>query len=267
MNDLSTASTTTSIMLRAVAFNNDGVSMVERGAYNEATESFVNVLESLKPFIPRPGIASYLTHESVVSKTCGVNEGESSPVSSGSQDQLLEDSQQGPRSNSDKFQSNYPPPAPPSLSSERHFVFRDPIEIPVDVITKVTQPSTRLVIKFVVVAMYNLALASHLRALETNDASILRRAKKVYELAFQMHLEESCDVTLLYSLAVMNNLALIYHTMGDEERSKTYFKNMLATMMYLQESDEAKTIRQWEGLFSNVMDMMFKEQVVAASAA
>jgi hypothetical protein len=32
----------------------------------------------------------------------------------------------------------------------------------------------------------------------------LIRAKKLYEYAFQIHLQESCDVTILYSLALMN---------------------------------------------------------------
>lgn len=150
----------------------------------------------------------------------------------------------------------------------QHFVFRDPIDIPYDVVPTMEEPSDKLINKFVVVIMYNLALSVHLSAIQGHfDVISLKRARKLYELAFQMHLEESCDVTLLYSLALMNNLGLIYHSLGEEERSRTCFENMLATMMYLLESDEAKSIKQWDGLLSNVMDRIFKEQVIAAPAA
>jgi hypothetical protein len=153
--------------------------------------------------------------------------------------------------------------------TKRNFVFRDPIEIPFDVVPTTEEPSDELINKFVVVIMYNLAVSVHLSALQCpyNVVSNLTRARRLYELAFQMHLEESCDVTLLYSLALMNNLGLIYQALGEEERSKTCFKNMLSTMMYLLESDEAKTIKQWDGLLSNVMDRMFTDGKVAAPAA
>jgi hypothetical protein len=266
MNTISLATTTADVMLLAVAFNNEGVSLVEHGTYKEATESFANVLACLRPLIPGPGISSYMTDESTASTSCDAHHG-ASPVSSGPPESQQNDISPTDTNTYDKFQYTNPPPATPSPSCESHFIFRDPIEIPVDVIVRVAHPSTRLVMKFVVVAMYNLALASHLHALESNDSEILRQAQKLYEFAFQMHLDEACDVTLLFSLAVMNNLALIYHARGYEERSKSCFSKMLTAMMYLQESDEAKSIRQWEDLFSNVMDMMFKEQVVAASAA
>jgi hypothetical protein len=158
-----------------------------------------------------------------------------------------------------------------------YFVFQDPIEIPLDVIPRRSAPSKKLITKFVVVTMYNLALAVHLSAeaeAENCDMSSddddydddrderrlveLARAQRLYELAFQMHLEESCDVTLLYSLALMNNLGLIYRIMGDVDRSQRCFQNQLSTMMYLLEAQEARTIKQWDGLFSNVMNFVLK---------
>ena len=180
---------------------------------------------------------------------------------------------------------------------EEYFIFQDPIEIPLDVVPKRSAPSKKLITKFVVVVMYNLALAVHMSAehspvqeeshccdhcdcdgdidmsLSSYDDEerrriMLVRAQKLYELAFQMHLEESCDVTLLYSLALMNNLGLIYRMTGDVDRSQRCFKNQLSTMMYLLEAQEARTIKQWDGLFSNVMNFVLKEQMdISAPAA
>merc|ERR1712182_154500 len=87
--------------------------------------------------------------------------------------------------------------------------------------------SSDLFSKFIMIVMYNLALTLHLQAIEDDNNSnnkgrgrgsinkrakrLFSRARKLYELAFEMHLDESCeDVNLLFTLALINNLGLIY---------------------------------------------------------
>jgi hypothetical protein len=83
------------------------------------------------------------------------------------------------------------------------------------------------------------------------------RSRKLYELSFEMHLDESCDVNLLFTLALINNLGLVYYTLNEQKRSQTCFKNMFSTMMYLMDTNESSTIKEWDGLISNVMDILF----------
>ena len=147
---------------------------------------------------------------------------------------------------------------------DQQYIFSDPIEIPSEA-TKAA-PSQRLCSKLSMVVMYNLALSFHLSALAQGCIARLARAKKLYELAFQMHLEESCEVTLLYSLALMNNLGLVYQLLNDMERSNQCFQHLLATMMFLLESEEAHKIKQWDGLMSNVLGLIFTDHAVAAAA-
>jgi hypothetical protein len=45
------------------------------------------------------------------------------------------------------------------------------------------------------------------------------------------------------------------------------FQKMLATMMFLLEANEAHTIKQWDGLLSNVMGYIFIQKDAAAPAA
>lgn len=144
------------------------------------------------------------------------------------------------------------------------FLFRDPIEIPIHTVLK-SSPSTRLFVKLSIVFIYNLALAFHLSAIQTRDNFQLERAKRLYEYAFQMHLEENCDVTLLYSMALLNNLGLIYKATDEDERSQKCFRNMLSTMMYLLASDEARNISQWGGLLSNVLGLILQDRVAPAA--
>jgi hypothetical protein len=278
---------TSSTMFRAVVFNNEGVRRIENELYNDAVASFTVVLQELNPILPNSP-AQHMLRDSTTITTPSTTPFQVSTFSSHQrhyplqQQQQREQQQQRQRQQQQEVctsesrkewgsgsSSSTLPIIHDSLSNgeREHFIFRDPIEIPLDVLPTMEEPTDRLVNKFVVVVLYNLALSVHLSALQCHDRNCLIRARKLYELAFRMHLEESSDVTLLYSLALMNNLGLIYHALGEEDRSKTCFKNMLTTMMYLLESDEAKTIKQWDGLFSNVMDRIFREQKVAAPAA
>lgn len=152
------------------------------------------------------------------------------------------------------------------------------------------------------IVMYNLALTLHLHALSIgNDGAsgngrvdttnnndthetptstpasashgekamkLFWRARKLYEMSFEMHLDESCDVSLLFTLALINNLGLVYDVLGETQRSQTCFKNMFSTMMCLTDSNESQTIKEWDGLLSNVMDILFKQHDdIAAPAA
>jgi len=147
--------------------------------------------------------------------------------------------------------------------------------------------------KFLMIVMYNLALTLHLHALSlsasvhslskspsnsssssttTTTATTIKhikklflRSRKLYELAFEMHLD--ADVDLLFTLALINNLGLIYYTVNEKDRSTTCFKNMFSTMMYLMDSKEAHSITEWDGLLANAMDILQIGNAVAASAA
>merc|ERR1719162_1401258 len=167
----------------------------------------------------------------------------------------------------------------------RHFVFRDPI-----VIDESSQYSPELLSKFLMIVMYNLALTLHLHALSLastvsssskNKSSksmknkikkLFVRSKKLYELTLQMHLEDdnSSDDNNdpLFTLALTNNLGLIYRLLNERAQSNTCFKNMFSTMMYLLDCNvESHSIKEWDGLFSNAMDILFKHTYEVAAAA
>merc|ERR1712194_972087 len=146
--------------------------------------------------------------------------------------------------------------------------------------------------KFLMIVMYNLALTLHLHALSLSSSvhsssvssssgnsssttltattikhikKLFLRSRKLYELAFEMYLD--ADVDLLFTLALINNLGLIYYTVNEKARSTTCFKNMFSTMMYLLDSNEAQSITEWDGLLANAMDILQIGNAVAASAA
>merc|ERR1712194_993423 len=146
--------------------------------------------------------------------------------------------------------------------------------------------------KFLMIVMYNLALTLHLHALSLSSSvhsssvssssgnsssttltattikhikKLFLRSRKLYELAFEMYLDAHVDV--LFTLALMNNLGLLYYTVKEKDRSTTCFKNMFSTMMYVMDSKESHSIKEWDGLLANAMDILQIGNKVAASAA
>mmetsp|Transcript_54170 Transcript_54170/g.58746 ORF Transcript_54170/g.58746 Transcript_54170/m.58746 type:complete len:153 (-) Transcript_54170:14-472(-) len=151
------------------------------------------------------------------------------------------------------------------------------------------------------IVMYNLALTLHLQAISLISSSssssntktkrssdrkkikkLLVRSRTLYELSFDMHLEnidveqEECT---LFTLALTNNLGLIYQITKDTKKCTSCFQNMFSTMMYLLDSsqqyhDEGSSSvqsnhrKEWNGLFSNAMDILFTHtyEVTAAAA-
>jgi len=206
----------------------------------------------------------------------------------------------------------------------KHFVFRDPAIIPPESIAslslsaataKATVTATNIHIedppssfyspalfaKFLMIVMYNLALTLHLQAISFVSSSsswltaasnnhqskskikqLFKRSRKYYTLAYELQLETEVDP--LFTLALTNNLGLIYHIVNERKKSLICFRNLFSTMMYLMDSHHnfytnssqsyepassiQSSIKNWDGFLSNVMDILFNDtyEIVAAAA-
>jgi len=116
-----------------------------------------------------------------------------------------------------------------------------------------------------------------------NIKQLFKRSRKLYELAFELHLET--DVDPLLTLALTNNLGLIYRTVNERKKCLICFQNMFSTMMYLIDAHNSPTnsqsvyepasgsssiqssIKNWDGFLSNAMDILFKHTYEVAAAA
>lgn len=102
-----------------------------------------------------------------------------------------------------------------------------------------------------VAIMFNLALAHHLNALHgqcfgqqglmfsspfrtTHAVSTLEQAIALYELAYTVHMQEDAELSVEFTMAIINNLGHIHRLMGDEEKSSQCFRHLLSTIMFLQ---------------------------------
>lgn len=155
---------------------------------------------------------------------------------------------------------------PENISACASFLYRDPIEIPIRAIAKQNQLfSPALMLKLSIAVLFNLALSFHMSAVHNRSWNQLERAKLLYEHVFCLHLKDDCGGTILYSMALLNNLGLIYKMSDQHDKSKACFQNLLSAMMVLLESEEAQNVKQWSGLWSNVMPLIAHNNVAGAA--
>lgn len=106
------------------------------------------------------------------------------------------------------------------FNNNRNFIYGQGIPIP----PKVTDPT-----KISAIVIFNLALAYHLWAVKNETApsrSFLAKAKQLYELTYDLHAQADRDV--LFPFAVLNNLALVEHSLGNTAKSMKYFELLTA---------------------------------------
>lgn len=81
---------------------------------------------------------------------------------------------------------------------------------------------------------FNLALANHHNALQTNDTEMFRTAARLYEYGFGLErIRGKFFVSPFFLVTVLNNLGQIYRSVDDVDRSEKCFRQLLSTLLYL----------------------------------
>jgi tetratricopeptide (TPR) repeat protein len=155
----------------------------------------------------------------------------------------------------------------------KYYVFRRCIPIPVS--------STETTVYFespmfiYVVIIFNLALAHQLSAMERHDVSesasllLLSKAAQLYELVFNLQQEDECmENNALFSMATINNLALVYKSLDDSENAEKCFRYLLSILMLFVGCD-GEQISGFEGFFRNTAShlVVFKDSSTRTAAA
>jgi len=312
----SSSNSMTASIQQAIYVNNEGTRLVRQSQYDSAVQSFIFVLDILKPLAviaeddqkhnsynqrtsssAAAPLAISFTNKSMDTTTDTFDDNDSNndttmTSSSASASRTSSASLSTSTSTSTEFVGQHH-----TQQKSEHFVFRDPVVIPPESLP--SSASSALLSKFLMIVTYNLALTFHLHALSLSSQassslslqastslssgkdSIIRQlfaqSQQIYELALKMHLEldDDVDVDPLFTLALTNNLGLIYRIMNETDRSTICFQNMFSTMIYLLDSNSPHShesysiIKEciWDGLLSNAMNILFKHTHARAAAA
>eukprot|EP00980_Cylindrotheca_fusiformis_P016174 scaffold4805_cov136-Cylindrotheca_fusiformis.AAC.29 len=127
-------------------------------------------------------------------------------------------------------------------------------------------PSSELLPLIAVSAIYNLALAHHLVGHYNNSQHHLQKALHYYEISYKMQRsEEVCHNSTLV-LCVLNNVAMIYRSMGNEEKSQAFLQQMHQLVSFLMESGYQQQQLHWNGLWGNILGLLVGPPSAAGAA-
>mmetsp|Transcript_20807 Transcript_20807/g.33529 ORF Transcript_20807/g.33529 Transcript_20807/m.33529 type:complete len:240 (+) Transcript_20807:479-1198(+) len=121
-----------------------------------------------------------------------------------------------------------------------------------------------------VAIMYNLALAHHLNALfgtaAANRETALDQAISLYELAYNVHMqEEDADLSVEFTMAVVNNLGHIHRLKGDEAKADKCFHHLLSTMLFLRSYGSADSKCVAEPFVHSITHLILQDTVAPAA--
>lgn len=116
------------------------------------------------------------------------------------------------------------------------------------------------------VLLYNLALSHHLSGLGNGSLKRLQKAQSLYELAYTVQMTEELQLSVMQTMAIVNNLGHLHTILGSEEKSEQCFQHLLSTIMFVNDCGEQEAVQQMEGFIANVMPLILKQTASAPAA-
>lgn len=154
------------------------------------------------------------------------------------------------------------------------FIFRKCIFIPQSLVP----PTYRNKILVTTIVVFNLALCSHLRAMESKEQAFrsyhLRKAAQLYEQSFNLQGAHGASGPLatknIFSMAALNNLGQVFRCLRENEKADKCFSNLLSTLMFMvdQNSDIIQGSYEYiRGFFKTTSHLMSQNKNMKVAAA
>jgi tetratricopeptide (TPR) repeat protein len=228
-------------------FNNEGVSLIESGLYDEAIIKFAKGLTLVKQILALQGDDDQ------------ADEAETSAEPESQSPSYRFHKMQDPKATSKCGDQE-------DFLSDETFIFRAPLYIQ----SRVTDHTSSFTyyVESSFMLLYNLALTHHLSSLSGNHIQkSLQKALMLYELAYNIQMTEDIQLTVLQTMAIANNLGQIHAALGDAEKSRQCFQHLLSSIMFLNDCGERGSIEQIDGFIANVMPLILVGASAPAAAA
>jgi hypothetical protein len=244
--------TNSSIQQQAIELNNQAVSLIADRSFEAAIHTLTNALLASKQ----------LLHDSVDEDVAMVSVTRSLDQCMSPCKQQSEVANYGHLDDADECTKQ-------EDQGEHFYVYSHVIRIPISIKESTFESSVLIS----VIIMFNLALAHQLMMLETinkqqppsNGENILKKAVKLYELAFNLQRDQGMENTTLFTLATINNLGLIHQCLKESATANHCFQHLLSTLMILVETGERPG--EFEGYFRNTSHLIFHHHGSAAATA
>jgi tetratricopeptide (TPR) repeat protein len=144
------------------------------------------------------------------------------------------------------------------------FIFSSPIYVPSDVNQAVTLQNLGT-LSFIL--LYNLALTHHLSAIDGQLClKKLQKALSLYELAYTLQMTEDIELSMLQTMAIVNNLGQIHTALGNQDQSQSCFEHLLSTIMLLKDYGDRESVDSLDGFILNCMPLILVGEASAPAA-
>jgi tetratricopeptide (TPR) repeat protein len=227
-------------------FNNEGVSLIENGLYDEAVSEFSKGLTLVKKIL------------ALQEDDDQADEAESSAEPESQSPSYHFHKMQEPKATTECGDQE-------EFLSDETFIFRAPLYIQ----SRVTDhTSFTYYVESSFMLLYNLALTHHLSSLSGNNTQkSLRKALALYELAYTIQTTEDIQLTVLQTMAIANNLGQIHAALDDAEKARQCFQHLLSSIMFMNDCGERDSVEQMDGFIANVMPLILMGTSAPAAAA
>jgi tetratricopeptide (TPR) repeat protein len=153
-----------------------------------------------------------------------------------------------------------------NINEDQHFMYRQAIHIgPLQDIESTYQSSV-MVSSMII---FNAALAHHLSALCSNmhQSTKFHKAATLYQLAVNLQHAVQLENNIIFTMAAVNNLGVIYHQLEDKETATKCFQNLLSTIMLLVDCGKTEVCcGELDGFLRNVTNLDSESSYAAAAA-
>jgi tetratricopeptide (TPR) repeat protein len=148
------------------------------------------------------------------------------------------------------------------------YIYRQAIHIPLEDIVESTYEESAMTSSMII---FNVALAYHLSALasDKHESKKLHQAATLYQLAVNLQCNAQLENNILFIMAAMNNLGVIYHQLEDRETATKFFQHLLTTVMLCVDCGEVAVCCTGvlDGFLRNATTNLVSESSCAAPAA
>jgi tetratricopeptide (TPR) repeat protein len=153
-------------------------------------------------------------------------------------------------------------------NDQKYYMYQQAIRIPLDI-----DSTYQASVTVSSVIIFNVALAHHLSALATSDkkhqSKKLCKATTLYEMAYDLQGRNAqLENNVMFTMAAMNNLGVIYLQLEDRETASKCFQCLLSTIMFLVDCGAAKVCcdEDLDGFLRNVTNLVSGSSFTAATA-
>jgi tetratricopeptide (TPR) repeat protein len=228
-----------------INMNNEGVAHLKYGDYKTAITTFLSALKSCKQVASQDdgGAADTPSLDEYMASSNSSNEDE-------------------------------------NKDGDNQVIYRHAIVVPETrrddrIISKAGQKNTATAALMSTIIIFNAAIAHHLMALkvmirqEKRALKILRKAANLYEIGLTLAQEQgettcySGPGSLLFVLASMNNMALVYKAMDANDVANDCLEQLLATIMFVIDCGGSV---KFDGFLANTSCLIFSASPGAAAA-